>query len=88
MNSDEGARLKVFLAEAVRRSRGFRKPTWTRRDQQRPAEVTAVTSETIELKLCRIIGAVSYLSALSTDGQRLSKRGALVLLPSRRQVDF
>lgn len=33
MNSAEGARLREFLAEAVRRSRGFRMPAWTSRDQ-------------------------------------------------------
>lgn len=34
MNSADGARLRECLAEAVRRSRGFRKPAWMNRDQQ------------------------------------------------------
>jgi len=41
MNSDEGARLREILAEAVRRSRGFRKPAWTAEtSMQGPAETS------------------------------------------------
>lgn len=76
MSSADGARLRLVLAEAVRRRRGFRKLVWT----------DPAVSNTHELQ--QTSRPFSHLSALGADGQRLSERGALALLPGRGQVDF
>lgn len=92
MNRAEGARLREVLAEAVRRSRGFRKPAWTGGDtpekrhestEQLSSAARAREQKDLACRRCR-----SYLSTLSAHRQRLPERGALVALSSRGQVDL
>ena len=75
MKKAEGARLREVLAEAVRRSRGFRKPAWSSRDVPVSPGSSRAPPE-----------RPSYLSALSAHSQRLSEGGALVVLASAAQV--
>lgn len=94
MNSADGDRLREVLADAVRLSRGFRKPAWTGPDQRRLKEKPVKPVSNSAGELCHELSdggalkAYAYLSSLGADSQRLSEGGAFVLPCSRRQVDL